>query len=179
MYLLEIQTALNQKGYSPGPLDGIDGPLTRAAIRLFQKDNGLAVDGIVGNQTHQTLFTDIPESPPLIGDQLTPHFNRDEFKCCCNQRYCDGFPREMNPDLLNKLEALRINLNDPLIITSGVRCPTRNSEVGGVSFSKHLKGDAVDCYSPNIPVQMLAQAALRQGFGVIVYEVEEFCHLEV
>ena len=29
-------------------------------------------------------------------DQLTPHFNRQEFVCCCEGRYCDGFPAEMN-----------------------------------------------------------------------------------
>jgi TPR repeat protein len=39
------QQHLAQMGYSPGPADGISGPRTRAAIRTFQSDRGLPVDG--------------------------------------------------------------------------------------------------------------------------------------
>lgn len=41
----DIQTALNTRGYDAGPADGVAGPRTRAAIRAYQRDNGLAVDG--------------------------------------------------------------------------------------------------------------------------------------
>lgn len=41
----DIQTALNARGYDAGPADGIIGPRTRAAIRAYQQDNGLLVDG--------------------------------------------------------------------------------------------------------------------------------------
>ena len=41
----DIQTTLNARGYDAGPADGIAGPRTRAAIRAYQRDNGLAVDG--------------------------------------------------------------------------------------------------------------------------------------
>lgn len=41
----DIQTALNARGYDAGPADGIIGPRTRAAIRAYQRDNDLAVDG--------------------------------------------------------------------------------------------------------------------------------------
>ena len=44
---------------SPGPIDGIFGPKTRAAVRMFQREAGVAVDGIVGPITwgaiHQQL----------------------------------------------------------------------------------------------------------------------------
>ncbi len=38
------QSGLKRMGYDPGPIDGILGPRTRAAIRAYQKDHGLAVD---------------------------------------------------------------------------------------------------------------------------------------
>jgi S1-C subfamily serine protease len=38
---------LAQRGYSPGPADGITGPRTRAAVRAFQRDRGIPVDGEV------------------------------------------------------------------------------------------------------------------------------------
>ena len=36
--------------------DGIYGKLTKELVKQYQKDNGLAVDGIVGQQTYDSLF---------------------------------------------------------------------------------------------------------------------------
>lgn len=44
----EIQNALRRKGYAPGKADGKIGPKTRAAIRSFQRANGLTPDGFAG-----------------------------------------------------------------------------------------------------------------------------------
>ena len=41
------QSGLKRMGYDPGPIDGILGPRTQAAIRAYQKDHGLPVDGQV------------------------------------------------------------------------------------------------------------------------------------
>lgn len=178
MYLLQIQEALAKAGYSPGSLDNLAGPQTQAAIKAFQTDHSLEADGMVGPLTHEALFQNT-NPVPAQEDQLTSHFNRQEFKCCCEGRYCDGFPNEMNSDLLIKLEALRQTLNTPIIVTSGIRCPTRNQEVGGIGNSKHLTGHAVDCYAPGFSIYDLAEAAKTQGVGVILYEDEGFCHLEI
>jgi peptidoglycan hydrolase-like protein with peptidoglycan-binding domain len=43
--------APGQWGTTPGPIDGIFGPLTRASVEGFQGWGGVAVDGIVGDQT--------------------------------------------------------------------------------------------------------------------------------
>jgi peptidoglycan hydrolase-like protein with peptidoglycan-binding domain len=41
----EVQQALYRLGYDPGPVDGIFGPLTRAAIHRFQQDIGAEPTG--------------------------------------------------------------------------------------------------------------------------------------
>ncbi|MCS6863044.1 MAG: peptidoglycan-binding protein, partial [Abditibacteriales bacterium] len=51
------QARLRNLGYNPGPIDGICGPRTRAAVRAFQRDNPpLEVDGIVGPKTRAKLL---------------------------------------------------------------------------------------------------------------------------
>ena len=47
----QIQQKLKNWGYYTGSVDGIFGPQTTAAVRLFQERNGLAVDGIAGPKT--------------------------------------------------------------------------------------------------------------------------------
>ncbi len=47
----EIQTKLNEWGYYNGEIDGIYGSRTVAAVRQFQRSNGLTVDGIAGDST--------------------------------------------------------------------------------------------------------------------------------
>ncbi|MEK3977836.1 peptidoglycan DD-metalloendopeptidase family protein [Psychrobacillus sp. FSL K6-2836] len=50
----EVQKLLNTVGYKL-VIDGIEGPLTIAAIKDFQKNNSLIVDGIVGPKTLAAL----------------------------------------------------------------------------------------------------------------------------
>lgn len=50
-----IQQKLKNWGYYTGAIDGIIGPKSKAAIKAFQKKNGLIVDGIVGPQTLKAL----------------------------------------------------------------------------------------------------------------------------
>lgn len=45
--LSDLQARLKDLGYDPGPADGQMGPKTRAAIRAYQKDEGLKADGQV------------------------------------------------------------------------------------------------------------------------------------
>lgn len=46
-----VQIALYRHGYYKGPIDGISGPMTKRAIRSFQKARGLQPDGVVGRRT--------------------------------------------------------------------------------------------------------------------------------
>jgi peptidoglycan hydrolase-like protein with peptidoglycan-binding domain len=56
--VLMLQNALLELGYSElGVPDGSFGKLTDKAVRRYQEENGLTVDGIVGPQTWAKLFT--------------------------------------------------------------------------------------------------------------------------
>ncbi|GGA32784.1 peptidoglycan-binding protein [Okeania sp. KiyG1] len=55
-----IQSLLNDAGYGSLVADGIFGVRTDAAVKQFQKDRNLTVDGIVGSQTWEALL------PPTI-----------------------------------------------------------------------------------------------------------------
>ncbi len=57
-----VQERLSMLGYSPGDADGVYGPTTEEAVKRFQANNSLEVDGIVGQQTWNRLFS--PEAAP-------------------------------------------------------------------------------------------------------------------
>ncbi len=53
--VIDLQKALLEHGYSPGKIDGIFGKRTQKAVRAFQRDAGLKVDGIAGPDTFAKL----------------------------------------------------------------------------------------------------------------------------
>lgn len=56
----QVQQQLNKLGYGPLKDDGIRGAKTTAAVKKFQKDNGLKDDGIVGSNTMAKMFKTVP-----------------------------------------------------------------------------------------------------------------------
>lgn len=64
--VIKLQQKLSEAGYNIGSIDGVFGPKTEAAVLKFQADKGLHVDGIVGDQTWNSLFQEsIPKTPSL------------------------------------------------------------------------------------------------------------------
>ncbi len=58
----EIQTRLKNWGYYDGGIDGVYGSRTEAAVRWFQRQNGLSADGQAGPQTLAALGLPTGES---------------------------------------------------------------------------------------------------------------------
>lgn len=57
-----VQQKLKNWGYYTGTVDGIYGTKTKSAVKLFQKKNGLTVDGIVGKNTASALGMSLSSS---------------------------------------------------------------------------------------------------------------------
>ncbi|MEO1067084.1 MAG: peptidoglycan-binding domain-containing protein, partial [Pseudomonadota bacterium] len=66
-----LQTLLNQLGHQAGRADGIAGRKTRAAIRSFQRNNGLTVTGVIA-ETELNLLYRLIAPPEAIAEAQTP-----------------------------------------------------------------------------------------------------------
>ncbi len=79
-WVTALQRQLGQLNYYEGPVDGVLGPQTVAAITNFQRANGLTADGVVGPTTtakiNQQLTTGDsqmwPSAPPVKPSGTTP-----------------------------------------------------------------------------------------------------------
>lgn len=66
------QRILGENGYNPGPSDGLMGRKTVKAFEDFQRDNGLAVTGVLNTETYEVLsqYKDPTQpAPPLTSRQ--------------------------------------------------------------------------------------------------------------
>lgn len=60
--VLVLQNNLQSRGFYTSPVDGFYGDLTKSAVENFQQQNGLAVDGIAGDNTQLLLQNRFPLS---------------------------------------------------------------------------------------------------------------------
>lgn len=85
--VLNVQQLLAKAGYDPGTLDGVYGPATDHAVRLFQAKHGLTVDGIVGPKTRARLIgtkakpapAPLPPPKPLPGPKTIGYLSLVEM----------------------------------------------------------------------------------------------------
>ena len=152
MTVKQMQYLLLYLGYSPGAADGVWGGKSQDACRKFQTDYGLTADGVCGTETQKKLIDAVcgsavkVEKPSTTGswwDDIK-HFRREEFKCKCGGRYCNGYPAEMQEDVVRIADAAREHFGKPGHIVSGLRCQRWNAHEGGVGNSQHMYGEAID-----------------------------------
>jgi peptidoglycan hydrolase-like protein with peptidoglycan-binding domain len=61
----DLQEALKALGHDPGPIDGIFGTTTEAAVKAFQQARGITTDGIVGKVTWINI-DEADQSEPVL-----------------------------------------------------------------------------------------------------------------
>lgn len=107
----EWQGQLAAKGFSPGAIDGKKGPKTEAAVRAFQRANGLEPDGIVGPKTLAKL---------AATGQARPTSQRQEGMAPVNSaRPLDG-PNPLVPGLASRqVRTLRVDSDGNPILPEG------------------------------------------------------------
>lgn len=181
-----IQKNLKFLGYYKGNIDEIIGQQTIQAIKDFQRDFNLDIDGIYGKNTDAVMVQVIKEMQEILqcskidgmaGNETNEnynnfkgikHFTRNEFKCKCG---CGNDRIDIR--LVKILDNIRDYYNKPAIITSGVRCPAHNKAVGGSGTSFHLStrgGKASDFYIDGINVtELLSHCIDLRNQGKIRY----------
>lgn len=167
------QHLLAYLGYYKMDVDGDWASGSREACKAFQRDRNITVDGYGGPETDKQLryavYNDLEKPEPVNGDpddlttaetfwDKSEFFDREEFRCQCSGKYCNGFPVEPEEELVRVCNEIRRRLGVPVSIVdsggSGVRCPQHNTNVGGVDNSNHLYGRAADLHSSRSPTEM-------------------------
>ena len=160
-----------------GQCDGIWGPLSKKAMTEFQaRFGGLEPNGQLNEDSGKALrhavaymydeADTVPETTGNFWDEIE-FFDREEFRCQCGGKYCNGFPVEPQELMVRTVNEIRRRLGVPITIVesggSGVRCKQHNANVGGVANSLHLTGNAADLHSSASPEKMASVAEEVMG----------------
>lgn len=182
--------------YYTGQVDGIYGRLSRKAIQDFQRDfGGLSVTGEADEATDKALRhavaygipdrdesaadTNVGNTNENVVDPVTgtfwdeiEFFDPEEFKCKCGGRYCNGYPHEIQPLLIQICDRARRWSNNPIEVISGLRCETHNRNEKGVWNSQHMFGEAVDLYFYGVNPSAALTWLLSQPDVRFAYQIE-------
>lgn len=187
MTVKQQQNLLAFLGYYVGEIDGVWGTLSKTATLAFQQTFGLQADGICGTATEKALKhavcygveKETTTNSGTFWDEIV-YFDRSEFACHCGGKYCNGFAAEPQEKLIRVADRVRKTLGGAATVSSGVRCRQHNSNVGGVSNSRHLTGKAMDfCIAGKSAEQTLAYVQ-RQPEIRYAYAIDSaFVHMDI
>jgi hypothetical protein len=103
------------------------------------------------------------------------HFSDKEFECKCG---C-GL-NNLKKEVKDILEDVRNHFNMPCLIHSATRCIVHNKNIGGVSSSLHLWGNAVDLHIKNIDMHKVYKYLdnkYSNTYGIGLYD--DFIHIDI
>ena len=104
------------------------------------------------------------------------NFTEEELACNhCGENKCQD-------KMVSLLQKLRDDVNFPIKISSGYRCPTWNKSVGGHPNSSHMEGLAIDILCSGQKALTIVEAGIRLGFtvvGISQKKGQRFVHLDV
>ena len=140
------QCLLSYLGYYVGAIDGIWGSGSRASATAFQKDYGAEA-----NDKNLLAAVNGAISPVKKADSWEDilYFKKSEFKCTCGGKYCNGYPAEIDMDMVKIVDEIRKRIGKPLNVNSGLRCKQHNTNCGGAKASNHMAGNACDLGKPS------------------------------
>lgn len=186
---MEVISAIQEivAPYAKKPLveDGLAGPATMAATVCYQKETGLTPDGIAGDITRRFISTD-ESIKPVQPEDSTPdkvttgtfwddivYFTREECKCKCGGRYCNGYPAEMKESVMRIADAARKHFNAPADVISALRCQRHNANEGGVANSQHMYGEAMDIRIRGVSSEALYRFIISQPGVRYAYKIND------
>ena len=174
---------------APEEVDGIWGKKSETATRKLQQGLGIKEDGVFGQNTAGEAINQMLSGEPLdVGiskmetvaedssvvatfwDEIE-FFSREEFRCKCGGRYCNGYPHEPQEAMVRLADGARRHFGKPATVISGLRCPQHNANEGGVENSQHIYGEACDIQIPGISANTLlawfqSQPGVRYAYAI-------------
>lgn len=194
MNIKQIQCLLAYLGYDPGDIDGANGRNTIAAVKRFQADYGLTVDGDAGVTTQKMLTGAVAgtavkvDKPTKTEDgqqsgtywDTIKYFKRSEPYIGCPCGKCDGFPVEPKEKLMRLADRVREAAGKPMIPNSTVRCAAHNKAVGGVDTSRHKLGQAMDFHIPGMTAAQILTIVKADPATAYCYAIDSSdVHMDV
>lgn len=178
MTMKQVQNLLAYHDLYKGAVDGLWGPVTQKAVRDFQAAFGLEVDGIVGPATEDALRHAVAYGMPQAdADTVTDwwdeieYFTREELRCKCGGKYCNGFPTEPQELAVRLADRARRHFGRPAHNVSFLRCREWNRLQGGVANSQHMYGEAMDIRIDGVTASELCAFFKEQPEVRYTYEI--------
>ena len=159
-------------------IDGLAGQETKDATVRWQTEHGLTPDGIAGVNTRAKIAEESADESSDWWRDIR-YFSRKEFACKCG-RYCDGYPAQMQRGVVELADRAREELKGVGFVSSGLRCPQHNANVGGVSDSRHLIGKAIDLRIEGKSARQTLAWAQKQPEVRYAYAIDaSYVHMDI
>lgn len=175
-----IQDVVTAYVSTPLVNDGLAGPSTMEAVKVYQKAMELPITGIMDNETYSEMLQwtgPAPVPDKNVGNKTgtfwdeIEFFDEEEFKCKCGGRYCKGYPARMREEVVRICDTARRHFGRRGHVISGLRCQIHNANEGGVANSQHMYGEAVDLRIEGVTADRLLAFIQKQPGVRYAYKI--------